>query len=35
MGIETVIGFVPSVDRIKPLDIIGSEVIPAVAGDSP
>jgi F420-dependent oxidoreductase-like protein len=31
MGIETVIGFVPSVDRISPLEIIGSEIIPAVA----
>jgi len=31
MGIETVIGFVPDVDRITPLEVIGSEVIPAVA----
>ena len=31
MGIETVIGFVPGVDRITPLEIIGSEVIPVVA----
>jgi F420-dependent oxidoreductase-like protein len=31
MGIETVIGFVPGVDRIAPLDVIGREVIPAVA----
>jgi F420-dependent oxidoreductase-like protein len=31
MGIETVIGFVPSVDRISPLEIIGSEIISAVA----
>jgi F420-dependent oxidoreductase-like protein len=31
MGIETVIGFVPNVDRITPLEIIGEEVIPAVA----
>jgi F420-dependent oxidoreductase-like protein len=31
MGIETVIGFVPGVDLISPLEIIGSEVIPAVA----
>jgi F420-dependent oxidoreductase-like protein len=31
MGIETVIGFVPGVDLISPLKIIGSEVIPAVA----
>jgi len=31
MGIETVIGFVPNVDRITPLEVIGSDVIPAVA----
>lgn len=31
MGVETVIGFVPNVDRITPLEVIGSEVIPAVA----
>ena len=31
MGIETVIGFVPNVDRISPLEVIGREVIPAVA----
>ena len=31
MGIETVIGFVPNVDGITPLEIIGGEVIPAVA----
>jgi hypothetical protein len=31
MGIETVIGVVPNVDRIRPLEILGSEVIPAVA----
>ena len=31
MGVETVIGFVPHVDRITPLEVIGSEVIPAVA----
>jgi F420-dependent oxidoreductase-like protein len=30
MGVETVIGFVPSVDSITPLEVIGSEVIPAV-----
>jgi F420-dependent oxidoreductase-like protein len=30
MGIETVIGFVPNVDGITPLEVIGSEVIPAV-----
>ncbi len=31
MGIETVIGFVPQVHRIKPLEWIGQEVIPAAA----
>jgi F420-dependent oxidoreductase-like protein len=31
MEIETVIGFVPNVDRIEPLEIIGREIIPAVA----
>lgn len=31
MGIETVIGVVPNVDRITPLEVIGKEVIPAVA----
>jgi F420-dependent oxidoreductase-like protein len=31
MGIETVIGFVPNADRITPLEVIGHEVIPAVA----
>jgi F420-dependent oxidoreductase-like protein len=31
MGIETVIGVVPSVDRISPLEIVGREVVPAVA----
>ena len=30
MGIETVIGFVPGVERITPLETIGREVIPAV-----
>jgi F420-dependent oxidoreductase-like protein len=32
MGIQTVIGFVPQVERIRPLEILGREVIPAVAG---
>jgi F420-dependent oxidoreductase-like protein len=32
MGIQTVIGCVPQVDRITPLEVIGREVIPAVAG---
>ena len=31
MGVETVIGVVPHVDRITPLQVIGREVIPAVA----
>jgi F420-dependent oxidoreductase-like protein len=31
MGIQTAIGSVPHVDRIKPLEIIGEKVIPAVA----
>jgi F420-dependent oxidoreductase-like protein len=31
MGVETVIGMVPNVDRISPLEVIGGEVIPAVA----
>jgi alkanesulfonate monooxygenase SsuD/methylene tetrahydromethanopterin reductase-like flavin-dependent oxidoreductase (luciferase family) len=31
MGIQTVIGFVPHVGRITPLEVIGREVIPAVA----
>jgi F420-dependent oxidoreductase-like protein len=31
MGIQTVIGVVPHVDRIMPLEVIGREVIPAVA----
>lgn len=31
MGIETVIGMVPNVDEISPLETIGRQVIPAVA----
>jgi F420-dependent oxidoreductase-like protein len=31
MGVETVIGMVPHVDRISPLEIIGRRVVPAVA----
>jgi F420-dependent oxidoreductase-like protein len=31
MGVQTVIGVVPRVDRITPLEIIGREVIPAAA----
>jgi alkanesulfonate monooxygenase SsuD/methylene tetrahydromethanopterin reductase-like flavin-dependent oxidoreductase (luciferase family) len=31
MGIQTVIGRVEQVDRIRPLEVIGREVIPAVA----
>lgn len=32
MGVETVIGMVPGVDRIKPLETIGREVVPEIAG---
>jgi alkanesulfonate monooxygenase SsuD/methylene tetrahydromethanopterin reductase-like flavin-dependent oxidoreductase (luciferase family) len=32
MGIQTVFGAVPQVDRINPLEVLGREVIPAVAG---
>src|SRR5919204_3018377 len=35
MGIQTVIGSVPHVDRIKPLEIIGEKLIPAVADVRP
>jgi F420-dependent oxidoreductase-like protein len=31
MGVETVIGVVPRVDKVTPLEVIGSEVVPAVA----
>lgn len=31
MGVQTVIGFVPGIDRITPLEILGREVIPTVA----
>jgi hypothetical protein len=31
MGIQTVLGVVPHVYRIEPLEVIGREVIPAVA----
>jgi alkanesulfonate monooxygenase SsuD/methylene tetrahydromethanopterin reductase-like flavin-dependent oxidoreductase (luciferase family) len=31
MGIDTVIGVVPNVDRISPLEVMGREVIPTVA----
>ncbi len=31
LGVQTVIGWVVSVDRIKPIEIMGREVIPAVA----
>ncbi|GHO71911.1 hypothetical protein KSC_108030 [Ktedonobacter sp. SOSP1-52] len=31
MGIQTVFGVVPYLDQITPLEIIGREVIPAVA----
>jgi hypothetical protein len=29
IGVETVIGMVPRVDRISPLEVIGRQVIPA------
>ena len=32
MGIQTVLGWVVGVDEITPLEIMGREVIPAVAG---
>lgn len=35
MGIETVFGWVVGVDRIKPIEIMGREVIPAVAAFGP
>jgi F420-dependent oxidoreductase-like protein len=35
MGIQTVIGGVPHADRIKPLEIIGEKLIPAVANLEP
>jgi hypothetical protein len=31
MGIQTVLGAVPHVYRIRPLEVIGREVIPAIA----
>jgi alkanesulfonate monooxygenase SsuD/methylene tetrahydromethanopterin reductase-like flavin-dependent oxidoreductase (luciferase family) len=31
MGIETAIGSVPHIDRIKPLEIIGEKLVPAAA----
>jgi alkanesulfonate monooxygenase SsuD/methylene tetrahydromethanopterin reductase-like flavin-dependent oxidoreductase (luciferase family) len=34
MGIQTAIGSVPHVDRIRPLELIGEKVIPAVAAIS-
>jgi F420-dependent oxidoreductase-like protein len=35
MGIETVVGGVPHIDRITPLEIIGEKLIPAVADLQP
>jgi F420-dependent oxidoreductase-like protein len=35
MGIQTVVGHVPHIDRITPLEIIGEKVIPAVANLQP
>jgi hypothetical protein len=31
MGVQTVIGAVPHIEQIRPLEVIGREVIPAVA----
>jgi hypothetical protein len=31
MGVETVIGMVPSVDRVTPLEVMGREVVPEIA----
>ena len=31
LGVETVIGWVVGVDRIRPIEIMGREVIPAAA----
>jgi hypothetical protein len=31
MGIQTVLGWVVGVERIRPIEIIGRDVIPAVA----
>lgn len=31
MGIQTVLGVIPHIDTITPLEIIGREVLPAVA----
>jgi len=35
MGIETAIGSVPNIDRIKPLEILGEKVVPAAAKIAP
>jgi hypothetical protein len=35
MGIQTAIGSVPNIDRIKTLEIIGQKIIPAVADLEP
>ena len=32
MGIQTVVGFVPNIGEITPVEIIGDRVIPAIAG---
>jgi hypothetical protein len=31
MGVETVLGWVVGVDRITPIEVMGREVIPAIA----
>jgi F420-dependent oxidoreductase-like protein len=35
MGIQTAIGSIPHIDRIKPIEIIGEKVIPAIADLQP
>ncbi len=35
MGIQTVIGSIPHIDRVKPIEIIGEKVIPAVKDLTP
>ena len=32
MGVQTVIGAIPNVERIRPIELVGREVIPAIAG---
>ena len=35
MGVQTVMGFVPGIERLEPLEVIGRELIPAVADLAP